>query len=414
MRILLLFLLLIPGFLRAQTTPRTLPPPAAAGPPGEAGLTLDQILQAGLSQSLLTQSGRLEIERQRALSRTGYDLPRTVADYQIGQISGPLRDQSFNIVQQTALPGLYSAQRRLLEGQVGSAEQRVRQQRRDLTRTIRSTYYELLLSYRRVALLRRQDSLYQRAARAARIRYQTGATNRLEQVSAQARQLELQNRLALARTDQEVLRQQLSVLLNQPRPARIDTTAAAVVALAPADTAGLTAATNPLLGLLEQEVEVSKRQTRVEELRRLPDLRLGYFTQTINQERVFHVVQAGVAVPLLGGVQKSRIEAARLGEQAAETQLHYAATQLGGQLANLRRQLSRARASLTYYEQTALPQARLILDTAEKSFRAGDIDYVEYVVNTEPAWQIRAAHLDQVQRYNDLALQLLSLAGHDL
>ena len=413
MRILLLFLLLTPGFLRAQTTPRTLPP-SDTGPPGGPGLTLDQALQTGLSQSLLTQSGGLEVERQRALSRTGYDLPRTVADYQVGQISGPLRDHSLNIVQQTALPGLYSAQRRLLEGQVGTAEQRVRQQRRDLTRTIRSTYYELLLSYRRVALLRRQDSLYQRAARAARIRYQTGATNRLEQVSAQARLLELQNRLALVLTDQEVLRQQLSVLLNQPLPARIDTTAAAVVDLAPADTAGLTAVTNPLLGLLEQEVEVSRRQTRVEQLRRLPDLRLGYFTQTINQESAFHVVQAGVAVPLLGGVQKGRIQAARIGEQAAETQLRYAAIQLGGQLTGLRRQLSRARASLTYYEQTALPQARLIIDTAEKSFRAGDIDYVEYVVNTEPAWQIRAAHLDQIQRYNELALQLLTLAGNDL
>ncbi|WP_019947938.1 TolC family protein [Hymenobacter aerophilus] len=407
---LLIILLLLPPLLRAQNTPGTLPPPAAPGP---GGLSLEQALSTGLSQSLLTQTSGLQVEQQRALVRTGYDLPRTVADYQYGQISGPLRDHTLNIVQQTALPGVYAAQRKLLESQVGTAEQRGRQQRRELAYSIRSTYYELLLSYRRAALLRRQDSLYQRAARAARIRYQTGATNRLEQVSAEARLRELQNRRALLRTDRQVLGQQLAVLLNQPQVALIDTTTEAQVRLAPADTAGLTAATNPTLGLLEQARETSRRQTRVEELRRLPDLRLGYFTQTINREANFHVAQAGVALPLLGGAHKSRIAAARLGEQAADAQLRYATAQLTGQLVGLRQRLRRAAASLSYYEQTALPQARLILETAEKSFRAGDIDYVEYVVNTEPAWQIRASYLDQLQQYNDLALQLLLLTGNE-
>lgn len=412
MKYLLFILLALPCFTRAQTTPRTLPPPAPAAPPG-GPLTLTQALQTGFGQSLLVQTGALEIERQRALARTGYDLPRTVVDYQVGQISGPLRDQSLNVVQQSALPGLYRAQRQLLEGQVLTAEQRVRQQRRELGRSIRGTYYELLLSYRRAALLRRQDSLYQRAARAARIRYQTGETNRLEQVSAEARRLELRNRLAGVLTEQQVQRQRLGVLLNLGRPADIDTTTLPAVALLPADTAGLSAATNPTLALLEQEVDVSRHQTRVEQLRRLPDVRLGYFTQTINKENGFHVAQAGVAVPLLGGVQKSRIQAARLGEQAAEAQLRYATTQLDGQLAGLRQLLARARASLTYYETTALPQARLILDTAEKSFRAGDVEYVEYVVNTEPAWQIRAAYLEQLRQYNELALDLLTLTGAD-
>ncbi len=406
MRLLLLFLLLLPTLLRAQNTPGTLPPPAPPGP-----LTLDQALSTGLRQSLLVQTSGLQIEQQRVLSRTGYDIPRTVADYQVGQTSGPLRDHTFNIVQQTALPNVYAAQRRLLESQVGTAEQRGRQQRRDLTYSIRSTYYELLLSYRRAALLRRQDSLYQRAAYAARIRYQTGATNRLEQVSAEARMRELQNRRATNHTDQQVLNRQLATLLNQPTLVAIDTAAPARVTLSATDTAGLTAATNPTLGLLEQQQELSRRQTRVEELRRLPDLRLGYFTQTINREANFHVAQAGVALPLLGGVHKNRIAAARLGEQAADAQLRYATTQLGGQLAGLRQRLQRAAASLAYYEQTALPQARLILETAAKSFRAGDIEYVEYVVNTESAWQIQAAYLDQLQQYNDLALQLLALTG---
>jgi cobalt-zinc-cadmium resistance protein CzcA len=400
---IVLALLALPLQGQAQTATQS----AASTP-----LTLQQALQTGLQQNLSLQSSALQAQQQRALTRTGYDIPRTVLDYQRGQISGALIDQSFNVIQQTALPNVYAAQRRLLESQALTAEQRGRVQRRELTQNIRSSYYQLLLTYRRAALLRRQDSLYRRAARAAKIRYQVGETNRLEQVSAEARSRELQNQLANTLTAIAVQQQQLALLLGTT-PTGIDTTENAVAVLSAADTASLSSDSNPTLGLLRQELTQSQRQTQVEQLRRLPDVRVGYFNQSINKERGFQVAQAGLSVPLLGGAQKARIAAARLGEQAADNQLAYATTQLTGQQAALRQQLRRARASLTYYERDALPQARLILTTAEKSFRAGDIDYVTYVVNTEPAWQIQQAYLDQVRQYNEVVIGLQALAGTD-
>ena len=376
-------------------------------------LNLGQALQTAATQNLSLQTAGLQIEQQRALNRTGYDVPRTVVDYQYGQISGPLNDHSLNIIQQTALPNVYAAQRRLLETQALTAEQRARQQRRDVAQVIRSDYYQLLVAYRRAALLRRQDSIYRRAARAAKIRYQVGETNRLEQVSAEARSLELRNRLATLRVDIQVLERQLAQLLGSPQAVRFDTTASPVAPLAPTDTLALSADSNPQLGLLRQQAAVSEQQLKVEGLKRLPDVRVGYFNQTINREKGFNVVQAGLAVPLLGGAQKARVAAARLGQQVATQQLTYAQSQLGTQLGTLRQQLARARASLDYYEQAALPQARLILNTAEKSFRAGDIEYVEYVVNTQPAWQIQENYLDQIRQYNELVVNVLALTGAD-
>jgi cobalt-zinc-cadmium resistance protein CzcA len=402
-----LVLLLLGGVDRPAFAQNTLA--STAGQP----LSLSQALQTAGGQNLSLQTANLQLEQQRALNRTGYDVPRTVLDYQYGQISGPLNDQSFNIIQQTALPSLYAAQRRLLQAQALTADQRARQQRRDIAQVIRSNYYQLLVAYRRAALLRRQDSLYRRAARAARIRYQVGETNRLEQVSAEARSLELRNRLATLRVDIAVLERQLGQLLGSAQPARFDTTANPVAPLAPADTLGLSADTNPQLSLLRQQATVSQQQIKVESLRRLPDVRLGYFNQSINREKGFQVVQAGLAVPLLGGVQKARVAAARLGQQVADQQLTYAQSQLTTQLATLRQQLARARASLDYYEKAALPQAQLILNTAEKSFRAGDIEYVEYVVNTQPAWQIQENYLDQVRQYDELVVSLLALTGTD-
>ena len=379
--------------------------------PTDAPLSIAQALSTGLAQSPLVQAATLQAQQQAALARTGYDLPRLVFDYQYGQISGPLNDRSFNILQQSAFPTVYGAQRQVLQTTAEAGTIRARAQRRELARGIRSAYYNLLVSYRLAALLRRQDSLYQRAARAARIRYQVGETNRLEQVSAEARSRELQNRLATLRSELLVQRRQLALLLGQPNLAAIDTTASPRAVLLPADTAALTPATNPTLALYQQQLTLSQQQTRLERLRRLPDLRAGYFNQSINQERNFQVAQAGIAVPLLGGAQRGRIAAAKIGEEAAQVQLAYANTQFGTQLSTLRQQLARAQASLLYYENYGLPQARLILDTAEKSRRAGDIEYVEYVVNTQPAWQIQEAYFEQLRQYNELVANIQALAG---
>jgi cobalt-zinc-cadmium resistance protein CzcA len=402
-------LLLIGGLTLAPAVSQA----QATRAPVSAPLNIAQALTTGLAQSPLVQAATLQAQQQAALSRTGYDVPRLTIDYQYGQIQGPLRDHTVNILQQSALPTLYAAQRQVLQTTTEGANLRARAQRRELARSIRSGYYNLLVTYRLAALLRRQDSLYQRAARAAAIRYKVGETNRLEQVSAEARARELQNRLATLRSELLVQRRQLGLLLGQPGLADIDTTASPRAVLLPADTAALTPATNPTLALYQQQLTLSQQQTRVEKLRRLPDLRAGYFNQTINQERGFQVAQAGVAVPLLGGVQRGRIAAAKLGEQVAEVQLAYANTQFGTQLSTLRQQLARAQASLLYYENYGLPQARLILDTAEKSRRAGDIEYVEYVVNTQPVWQIQEAYFEQLRQYNEVVANIQLLAGAD-
>ena len=394
------------GTAQAQST--------LASTAGQA-MNLSQSLQAAGVGNQSLQTAGLQVAQQRALVGTGREAPRTVIDFQVGQISGSRTDHTFNVIQQMAFPGYYGAQQRLLQGLGTTAEQQARISRRSLAQAIRGGYYGLLVTYQRLALLRRQDSLYRRAARAALIRYQVGETNRLEQVAAEARARELQNRLLTVLTDLDVQREQLGQLLGRATPAAIDTTEALLAPLAPADTAALSPESNPTLGLLRQQVAVSALQTKVERLRRLPDIRAGYFQQSIRPEfRALHVGQLGVAVPLLGGAGRARVAAARLGEQVAQGQLQYATSQLATQLRTLRQQVRRAAASLAYYQRTALPQARLILLTAEKSFRAGDIDYVTYVVNTEPAWQIQTNYLDQVQRYNDLVVSVQALTGADI
>ena len=94
--------------------------------------------------------------------------------------------------------------------------------------------------------------------------------------------------------------------------------------------------------------------------------------------RRFQGGQIGVTLPLLGQAQKSRINAARIGEQIAQTDLQNQRFALDQQVQQAVQQYDQYRSALTYYEANGLNQADLILTNARRAFSGGDIGYVEF------------------------------------
>jgi len=77
----------------------------------------------------------------------------------------------------------------------------------------------------------------------------------------------------------------------------------------------------------------------------------------------------------------------------------------------LRESLNKLQNTLQYYEQSALPQADLLLKTTYKQFRLGDIEYVEFFQNTRQAWQIREAYLSEQLRFSLTVIELEKWLG---
>jgi len=374
-------------------------------------LTLQAALQTAQQQSQLLQTGALEIRQQQALRRAAFDVPRTFADVAYGRTQVFSRnDYTLGLVQTFAWPGLYRAQAELADRSAALAQNRLRLSRVELAGAVKTAFYGLLLTQRRLDLALRQDSLYQTAARAAAIRYQTGETARLEQVSAEARLRDIRNRQAGLRADAATRFQTLRALLNTRDSLGVDFQTPPKRPLPPDS---LLLENNPQLAVLRQQTTVSEGLTAVERQRLKPDLRVGWLNQSIEGRHNQNVVQAGVGIPVFAGAQKARIEAATLGTQAAQSRLAYTTRQLSGQYAGLVQQIQKFQRSLAYYETTALPQADLILDTALKSYRAGDIEYVEFFQNTQQAWQLREAYLTELELYNQAVIDLEILLGYE-
>ena len=124
-------------------------------------------------------------------------------------------------IQQFSEPGVYRAQREVLQGNVQSAQYRLAVSRIRLANEVKRTYYQLLFDQKLLDVLRQQSELFRESARAAEVRFQTGETNRLEAVTAQSRYQHLSQRVRNARREQEMHYAALRLLLQTTDSLRI-------------------------------------------------------------------------------------------------------------------------------------------------------------------------------------------------
>ncbi|MDX5437598.1 MAG: TolC family protein, partial [Pontibacter sp.] len=122
-------------------------------------------------------------------------------------------------------------------------------------------------------------------------------------------------------------------------------------------------------------------------------------------------VEVGIGIPLFFGAQKSRISAARVQEQISNNSYRAGKKQLQAQLAQALQQYTLALESIQYFEESVLPNAESILETADLKFRNGEINYLEWVLLTNQALSLQSDYLDAVRTYNQNVIRINTLSG---
>ena len=68
-------------------------------------------------------------------------------------------------------------------------------------------------------------------------------------------------------------------------------------------------------------------------------------------------------------------------------------------------------ASIDYYEQQAVPEAGMIIDQATRSYKAGAMDYLEYIITLNRALDIRRNYLEALNSYNQTIISIDYITG---
>jgi heavy metal efflux system protein len=181
---------------------------------------------------------------------------------------------------------------------------------------------------------------------------------------------------------------------------------------------------NPSLGLVQQQVEVSGAEKKLEKSRMLPDLSIGYFSQTmLGTQEVngisqdfgsgdrFNGIQAGIAIPIWFKPGIARTKSAEINRQISATNADYFALSLSASFNTLVGEYNKFKSSVDYYEQQAVPEAKIIIDQSTLSYKAGAMDYLDYVLSLDRALSIRQNYLDALNSYNQTIIELEFLTG---
>ncbi|MCK9626226.1 MAG: CusA/CzcA family heavy metal efflux RND transporter [Bacteroidales bacterium] len=386
-------------------------------------INLTQAIQMALDSNLFVRSSAYSVDVQKALKGASWDIPKTNIDGEYGQINSYSKDNSFTVSQSFAFPTVYINQNKLAKANIKSSEWELKTSQLEIATQVKQIYWQLAYLYSKQKLFAYQDSLYTGFQKAAELRAKTGETNQLEMISARSQSLEIKNQLRRINADLIIYNQKLQTILNVETtlyPA--DTVLHRIDYLPAADKSVLAA--NPSLGYINQQVEVSQLEKKVEDSRILPDLSIGYFSQTIRGSQDlngvprtfgagdrFTGIQAGIAVPLWFAPYSAKAKAAKFKEKVAQTNAEYYSKSLSGNYSSLMIEFSKNSNSVDYYEKQAIPEANLIIEQATKSYKAGALDYLDYILSLSRALSIKQSYLDAQNDYNQTIISIDFITG---
>ncbi len=388
----------------------------------QSKLSVEQAIDVALQNNIGIKSAAYEVESQKQLKKTSFDLPKTNVSLLHGQYNSYAKnDNNFTITQSIPFAA-FGSQGALNRSLIASSELKKASTENELVYQVKQVFYQIAFLQGRNTLLLQQDSLYEGFLRSATLRYKTGETNLLEQATAETQRNEVKNQLRQNQSTITVFRTQLKTLLNsETLPEISENTLRELEFIETPDTTALAA--NPSLAFMRQQIEVAKSEKKVEAAKFAPDFLIGYFNQTLidvpntetgaiatSKDR-FTGIQVGVSIPLWFVPHQGRVKAAEFNRQAAQSNYQYYQTTLHGQLQQAAQQYAKSKSSLEYYRSSALPNAELILKQSQIAFRGGEIGYAEYLLGVRNAISIKEGYLQTLSDYNQSIIYIEFLSG---
>ncbi len=281
--------------------------------------------------------------------------------------------------------------------------------RQDIVRQIRDIYHHLSYLDGKAALFNRLDSVYQRVARAADVRYQAGDVSLAEKLAAQdkAAQIRLDARTVQHEIefDRIVLGQILG--LDEPVQPVVERLHEGVFSIA--DTTLLR--TSALAKFGKSAVEVARSEQEAARAKFTPTASAGVFGQYLGNGDVYPGWQLGLNVPLFRKSLRAQSEAAQVGIAAANAEYRQTLLQQQTELGHLLHEQEKCLILLDYYNTEGRSLATELLRTGELNYSQGELSYADFAQLLEQAEGIELRHLENLLGLNQVIIELEALTG---
>ena len=371
----------------------------------EKELNFEEVRQLAIENNAGLQVSDLNRAEADAMVNSAFSFDKTEVYYNYNQMEQGPTDEPFRIfgIQQNfSFPTKYFSAKKLNKANVRVQEEAYQLVNLQLEKELASAFYQLKYEQEKEEIYRILDSLYSRFAYAATRRFELGATNYLEKITAQAKQRELQTRYQQAGEEVKVAYEMLWSRVQVEEEFRIEKDS-----LRKLEMSRLGIENHELLNYYDSREKYFTARNRLEKQQLLPDFSINYFEGTTPDiDYSLYGYQVGIKIPLLFSGQASKIKTSKIAMDRAEQETRNNRILLQTKFNQLQAELRKYQEALSYYENEGRQLSREILKTANGSYENGEIDFFQYIQSLENAYDIELSYLENLNAYNQTIISL--------
>ena len=367
-------------------------------------LSLDEVYSLALENNAGLKASSLKVDEADALVGNAFSFDKTEIYYNYDENNIAVNNEPlkiFGVTQDFLFPTIYFAGKKLNKATYEMESSSYKIKKKILERELISSYYQLQYELEKEDVYRKLDSFYKTFAYAAKRRFETGETNYLEKITAQAKQKQL---LTLYKQSQEDV---TSALVELQQIVQSDNEfTVKPKSLEKIELLSLSVDENLGLTYFENKKSLFQAKNSYEKQKLLPDISLNYFQGTnSNLNSNLTGYQIGLKIPILFSGNASKIKASKIAQEIVQQQAEDYKIRLNTKQIKLLSKLRKYEEAISYYEEEGKTLSEEIFKTAKFSYKNGEIDFFQYIQSLENAFEILLTYLDNLNLYNQTVIE---------
>ncbi|MCQ0113026.1 CusA/CzcA family heavy metal efflux RND transporter [Zhouia amylolytica] len=372
----------------------------------EKAISLPEAIEIAIENNHGIQAARQEVQQSEELEGSAFNLEQPQVYYQYDENNIAENGEAlrvFGVTQQFRFPTIYGTRSKVLKQETAMALQVYNMQERTLRKEVSIAYLSVVYQQQLIHQYNYLDSLYKAFSKAASRKFELGATNMLEKLTAETKQKEVAIALTQSQKDYDKSLLELRQLLQAEEDITVQQTSLDRLDYKEIDTIN-----HPGLTYFREMQALSELELSIEKQQFLPDIEVSLFqgTNSMAGAKTYRGFQAGLTVPLWFFNQRSKIKAAKARRAMTDHQVQDYQVRLESRSEKLHADLEKYDHVLSYYQGTGKKMGDQLTLSASKAYKSGEIDFLQYVQLLENARDIEIRRLESLFNYNKTVLEL--------
>jgi cobalt-zinc-cadmium resistance protein CzcA len=355
------------------------------------------------------------VQYYEQMQKYGVNLSTTNVSAGLGQVNSAYNDSKLGISQALKFPTVYKRERSVVNAnwQIAKADKAVTEAK--LIQRLSELYANLQMIHQKDKLLMYSKQLMSQFAEKARLRYQQGAANVAEQMTAQNQLIQISVQYDQLKAEQAALLKDFNQMLGEFN----------TFTVLPDDRLMLLnrlevqMEQHSTINLAQEQYMLAQKQALLSKTYWMPELSVGMFNQSFagwqkidNAEKFytrsnrFNSVQLSLGLPLFSRSAAASAKAQQWLTKEALWAYQAAILQHQSETYNAELQYEVAKQAYNTYLTSLLSNADTLLKAADRQYAAGELDFISYVQLLHQGIQYKSAFLEAQWALNKAIIHL--------